>query len=120
MPDSETTLRCVVCEGAMRRLLFILILSLTTSTTRVLLAGDLPDSTRTPGVPNPDVTQENIKETVCKAGWTKTIRPKTKYTNDLKVKQIAEYGYSDKSPNAYEEDHLISLQLGGHPTDPRN
>jgi putative intracellular protease/amidase len=23
-------------------------------------------------------------------------------------------------PSSYEEDHLISLELGGHPTDPRN
>ena len=24
------------------------------------------------------------------------------------------------SPSDYKEDHLISLELGGHPTDPRN
>ena len=24
------------------------------------------------------------------------------------------------SPSLYQEDHLISLELGGHPTDPRN
>ena len=24
------------------------------------------------------------------------------------------------SPSAFQEDHLISLELGGHPTDPRN
>jgi hypothetical protein len=24
------------------------------------------------------------------------------------------------SPSDYQEDHLISLELGGHPTDPRN
>jgi hypothetical protein len=30
-----------------------------------------------------------------------------------------EYGVGG-SPSDYQEDHLISLELGGHPTDPRN
>ncbi|PWU07874.1 MAG: hypothetical protein C5B51_08820 [Terriglobia bacterium] len=42
------------------------------------------------------------------------------YTNKLKAQQIAEYGYADSIPADYEEDHLISLELGGHPNDPRN
>ena len=50
------------------------------------------DLTRTPGVLNPDVTQANIDTTVCVHGWTKTIRPPTSYTNDLKRKQMREYG----------------------------
>jgi hypothetical protein len=32
---------------------------------------------------------------------------------------MAEYGLAG-SPSGYQEDHLISLELGGHPTDPRN
>lgn len=83
-------------------------------------ARDLPDRTRTPGVTNPDVTQDNINQTICVSGWTKTIRPPTSYTNKLKTEQIKEYGYKDKKLSSYEEDHLISLQLGGHPTDPKN
>ncbi len=82
--------------------------------------GDLPDPKRTPGAANPDVTQDNIHQTICVSGWTKTIRPPVKYTNPLKQKQIEEYGYPDKDPALYEEDHLISLQLGGHPTDAHN
>lgn len=74
----------------------------------------------TPGITNPAVTQDNIKKTICKSGWTKKIRPRTSYTNALKQQQIAQYGYADKKLSHYEEDHLISLQLGGHPTDPRN
>ncbi len=80
----------------------------------------LPNSMRTPGVSNPNVTQNNIKRTICKSGWTKTIRPRVSYTNKLKKQQIAEYGFADKKLASYEEDHLISLQLGGHPTDPKN
>ena len=73
----------------------------------------------TPGVVNANVTQTNIRDTVCKSGWTKTIRPPTSYTNDLKVTGIAQYGL--RGPlSAFQEDHLISLELGGNPTDPRN
>lgn len=79
-----------------------------------------PDHSMTPGATNPKVTQANIKRTICKAGWTKTIRPVTSYTNTLKRQQIEAYGYSDKKPGSYEEDHLISLQLGGDPRDPHN
>ena len=77
------------------------------------------DSVRTPGVLNPDVTQATIASTICVRGWTKTIRPTTSYTNELKVKQMRDYGVVG-SRSDYQEDHLISLELGGHPTDPRN
>ena len=77
------------------------------------------DPVRTPGVLNPDVTQETINATICIHGWTKTIRPPTSYTNELKQKQMREYGVGG-STSDYQEDHLISLELGGHPTDPRN
>ena len=77
------------------------------------------DFARTPGVVNPDVTQTNIASTICKHGWTRTIRPPTSYTNALKLKQMRDYGVGG-SPENYQEDHLISLELGGHPTDARN
>ncbi len=37
----------------------------------------------------------------------------------MKRDSMAEYGAKGK-PGAYEYDHLISLQLGGDPSDPRN
>jgi hypothetical protein len=77
------------------------------------------DPVRTPGVLNPDVTQATIKQTICVHGWTKTIRPPTSHTNDLKRKQMREYSVTGDLSD-YQEDHLISLELGGHPTDPRN
>jgi hypothetical protein len=80
----------------------------------------LPDPSCTPGVTNPDVTQSNLASTVCASNWTKSIRPSTAYTDKLKGQQIAQYGYTDTVPADYEEDHLISLELGGNPTDPRN
>ena len=77
------------------------------------------DPVRTPGVLNPDVRQATIATTICVQGWTRTVRPPTDYTNALKVRQMRAYGETG-SPSDYQEDHLISLELGGHPTDPRN
>jgi len=81
---------------------------------------DLPDLRLTRGALNPGVTQENIGDTICMAGWTRTDRPPVGYTEDLKRRQIREYGYADRRLGYYEEDHLVPLDLGGSPTDPRN
>jgi len=77
------------------------------------------DPVRTPGVVNPDVTQANIRSTICTQGWTRTVRPPVEYTNALKRRQMRAY-HEAGPPSRYQEDHLISLELGGHPTDPRN
>jgi hypothetical protein len=81
--------------------------------------GVVADPVRTPGVLNPDVTQATIATTICVKGWTRTVRPPTEYTNALKLRQMRAYGETG-SPSAFQEDHLISLEIGGHPTDPRN
>ncbi|HET7128506.1 MAG TPA: hypothetical protein VFJ93_05465 [Gaiellaceae bacterium] len=73
----------------------------------------------TPGVLNADVTQSTIGSTICRHGWTRTIRPPVSYTNGLKAKGIRRYRLRGP-PSAFQEDHLISLELGGDPTDPRN
>jgi len=73
----------------------------------------------TPGVLNPVVTQATIGATICKHGWTRTVRPPVSYTNALKARQLAQYRLRGP-PSAFQEDHLISLELGGNPTDPRN
>ena len=46
------------------------------------------DKKVTPGALNKTVTQDNIKTTVCKSGWTATIRPTVSYTNKLKDTQL--------------------------------
>src|SRR4051812_33921464 len=79
----------------------------------------LADPVRTPGVLNPDVTQATIGTTICRHGWTRTVRPPVSYTNDLKRKGLHQYGLRGP-PSSFQEDHLISLELGGHPSDPRN
>ena len=89
---------------------------------KVVAAIVLPISSVTPGSTNPAVTQANIQQTICKSGYTATIRPPASYTTKLKISQLAgDYkAFKDKATASYEEDHLISLEIGGNPTDPKN
>ena len=110
-----TAYRFLVAAGfALALLGFVLVLT-QRATAPIVVA----DPVRTPGVLNPDVTQATIGTTICVQGCTRTVRPPTDYTNALKLRQMRAYGEIG-SPSAYQEDHLISLELGGHPTDPRN
>jgi len=106
-----------------------------------------PDANLFPGATNPNITPANINQTICKKGWsTKPIRPKTSYTNALKKTQMHSLDYiltntlpkvksksgkttrpditkcitRSSNPSCYEEDHLISLELGGDPRSPDN
>ena len=71
-----------------------------------------------PGATNPDVTQDNIGRTICVTGWTKTIRPSVGYTNLVKREMLGLAPSVDMK--AYELDHFIPLELGGHPKDRQN
>ncbi len=79
-----------------------------------------PDPTITPGVADPAVTQANIAKTICVSGYTTKVRPPASYTDDLKRQGLVAYRYSDTNLADYEEDHLISLEIGGAPRDPKN
>lgn len=82
----------------------------------------LPDRSATPGAINRRVTQSNIGSTICRSGYTASIRPDSSYTTALKRRQL-QAGYKfhhDSSVSDYEEDHLISLELGGSAVSPRN
>jgi hypothetical protein len=79
----------------------------------------LPDSRCTPGAINPAVTLGQLCPTAHTANW----RPSASYTSNLKKQQLAnKYDYVDSSgshqptPATSEEDHLISLELGGSPS----
>lgn len=100
-------------------------LPLPSATTPTLLpppAGVLLPKAVTPGVIDSRVTQANLATTICRSGYTTTVRPPSSYTTSLKRRQLATTyaDFSDKRTGSYEEDHLISLELGGHPTDPGN
>ena len=83
-------------------------------------AGDyLPDPHCTPGATNPKVTQANLASTVCKSGYTASIRPPAGITDREKRASEAAYGFTGKASTT-EYDHLISLELGGDPNSPMN
>lgn len=85
-------------------------------------AGALPDPHCTPGATNPAVTQRTIAKTICKAGWTSTVRPPESVTEPEKFASMRAYGVPTTAGHAglYEYDHLISLELGGAVNDTRN
>src|SRR5919199_2241883 len=84
-----------------------------------ILNGGLPDPKCTPGAINLSVTQDNIKNTICVPGYSRTVRPPVSYTTPLKTKLMQSYVFADSRSN-YELDHLISLEIGGNPKDVRN
>lgn len=74
---------------------------------------------------NPAVSQGTIHSTICVSGWTSTIRPPVSYTEPLKKQMIALYanqhvGDANWTLSNTEEDHRLSLELGGAPKDPNN
>ena len=79
----------------------------------------LPDRRCTPGAINPRVTQSDIGSTICRSGYTRTIRPPEGVTGKEKSANAASYSFRGSFHTA-EYDHLISLELGGDPNDPSN
>ena len=103
----------------MRSVVLSLILAALSSNAWSQQAPYVPDRQRTPGALNLEVTQENIRSTICSRGYTKQIRPPRYYTNKLKKKQMHALALHG-SPHDYEEDHLVPLCVGGAPHDIRN
>jgi hypothetical protein len=80
----------------------------------------LPIRLLTPGATDPRVTQSDISQTICVSGYTTRVRPPESVTQAIKVRSMAAYGLAGQSLASYELDHLIALELGGAPADPRN
>ena len=79
----------------------------------------MPDLHGTPGALNPAVTQATIRTTICRTGYSSSIRPSTSVTEPEKLASIRAYGFH-QAAWSYEYDHLISLELGGAANDRRN
>ncbi len=77
-----------------------------------------PDRRCTPGAVNPAVTQATIAATICKSGWTSTVRPTESITEPEKLASLRAYGEGPAS--RYEYDHFVPLELGGAVNDARN
>lgn len=79
----------------------------------------LPDPRCTPGASDPHVSQSDIASTICRAGYTRSVRPPESVT--YREKRASMRAYADPgSARHYEYDHLIPLELGGAPNDTRN
>jgi hypothetical protein len=74
--------------------------------------GELPDPRCTPGAVDPNVTQANIRLTICRPGYTKTVRPSASVTDRFKY-EVAYPAYGEPHSKKTELDHLVSLELGG-------
>jgi len=73
--------------------------------------GPMPDPACAPGAIDPAVTQANIATTICRSGYTDTVRPSTSQTNKVKAQMYKSYGIPAGTTS--ELDHLVSLELGG-------
>ena len=67
----------------------------------------LPDPACTPGATNPEVTENTLYSTVCKKGYSASIRPPRDITDVEKRANAAAYGYTGSLGDA-ELDHLLS------------
>jgi hypothetical protein len=59
-------------------------------------------------------------EQVCKPGYATSVRPSSSKAAALKRDRMAAYGIAGADPSAYQLDHVVSLELAGTPTDPRD
>src|SRR5215831_10311863 len=76
--------------------------------------GTLPRHDVTPGAVDPRVTQQNLGSTICRPGYSASVRPPFKYTNAMKHRLMGVYGVAG-SIHDYELDHLIPIGVGGCP-----
>jgi hypothetical protein len=78
-----------------------------------------PDRHCTPGALNPAVTQATIAVTICRHGWTRSVRPGVSITEPEKLASMRSYG-DRGAASRFEYDHLVPLELGGAVNDARN
>ncbi len=64
---------------------------------------------------NPDVTQATIGATICRSGWTRTIRPAHGRMRRIKREMLRAANEPRSRASAYQLDHRIPLTLGGSP-----
>jgi hypothetical protein len=62
-----------------------------------------PDPRCTPGTLNPQVTQATIGRTICRSGWTSTIRPPESITEPEKFASMRAYDHEDCKKGRLEE-----------------
>jgi hypothetical protein len=70
----------------------------------------MPNPALTPGATDPAVTQETIHQTICKPGYTATVRSVPESVNRAVMKR---YNLPESDLHLVEIDHLYSLELAG-------
>ncbi len=74
----------------------------------------------TPGALNPDVTQASIRDDDLREGLDAHGPAAGLLHERAQASFSCRSTASTAHPSGYQEDHLISLELGGNPSDPRN
>lgn len=64
---------------------------------------------------NPDVTPDTLGQTICRPGYSDTVRPSTSYTNPIKFRLMEQSGITREDAKAWALDHRLAIGLGGHP-----
>lgn len=65
---------------------------------------------------NPAVTQATIDTTICRSGYSASVRPPTSYTGPIKRAMVAALPpTADHNVSDYELDHVVALEDGGAP-----
>ena len=86
--------------------------------------GTMPDPSCTPGAVNQDVTPDPavLGRTICRSGWTASVRPTSRESEQLKREVFRRYGITGTSDNLgrYELNHRLPLEAGGAPRDLAN
>lgn len=71
----------------------------------------LPDPACTPGAVDPGVTEANLSQTICRSGFSSSVRAPASETGAAKKQSLLQYGEPSTSTTEY--DHLLSLEIGG-------
>ncbi|MDQ6752917.1 MAG: hypothetical protein M3017_05790 [Actinomycetota bacterium] len=74
----------------------------------------LPDPACTPGAIDPAVTQDNLASTICKSGYTTTVRAPVADTDKVKVLSLRQYGQTPAFTTEF--DHELSRSSSAAPT----
>jgi hypothetical protein len=73
----------------------------------------LPNPVLTPGQADPRVSQTTIHSTICRAGYTASVRPPYSVTEPEKRASLRQYGLANYPIYDFEFDHDLPLELGG-------
>jgi hypothetical protein len=73
----------------------------------------------TSGAVDPTVSQANIEETICRPGYSRSVRPAYAITEEIKRRLMRAQHPGERLAD-YELDHLIPISIGGAPLNERD